>query len=70
MSAYNWMIEEDLNVKVTGKSMSKLEVKFEVGQYPNIKVDLCIKLFLEALNRIEVIRIKKLCDMRLKCLDK
>lgn len=70
MSIYNWMVEEGLDVTATGKCMTKFDIKFEVGQYPNVKIDLCIKPFLEGLTSTEIIRLKALCDVRLECLKK
>ncbi|KKM16483.1 hypothetical protein LCGC14_1685350 [marine sediment metagenome] len=70
MSDYDWMVEPGLEVKVTGKSMSKLKINFEVGQYPKIDTLLNLKPFLEILEANDIVRLISLCELRLKCLKK
>ncbi len=66
----DWMDKPDLFVKITGKFMDKLSIKFEVGQYPNIKSSLSIKRFLESLEENDLNSLIEFCEMRLKCLKK
>jgi len=68
MSEINWMSEAGLYVDITGACMNKLKVNLETGQNPRVNVELCVKPFLEILNKADLNRLKILIDRRLKCL--
>jgi len=63
-----WWNKPDLFVNVTSMCMNKLEVKFEIGQHPNIKIELSIKHFLESLKENDLNTLIMFCEKRLKCL--
>ena len=50
--------------------MSKLELKLEMGQHPNIKVELNIKSFLGSLKENDLNKLIELSKLRLECVKK
>ena len=66
MDEIEWFNLPSIFKEITGMYMDAMSLKFEVGNYPQIKARLSLKRLLEEMSKEELKQMIDYCEMRLE----